>query len=222
MTTPRRDFLSWLGAGGAAAAAGIPFPARATRDSLPRPISTKWDMSWADRVTGKVRAVFDSPAVAEGAAIYRAQAWRKEYVAVYGGDAKDLSAVVVFRHEGIPLVMNDAFWERFKCGKENKIKDPKTKKWTTVNPVSGVQAGAPASMADYNIPAFVAAGGIVLACNLAFGGMVATLQTADKLSADDARKKAIDMLVPGVILQPSGFFAVLQAQQAGCHYFPAS
>jgi hypothetical protein len=189
---------------------------------MPRPVSTKWDMTWADRVTGKMRAVFDSPGLADGAAMFRAQAWRKEYLDVYGGNAHDLSAVVVFRHEAIPLVMNDAFWERFKCGKENKIKDDKTKKWTTVNPVSGVQAGAPTAMADYNIPAFVAAGGIVLACNLAFGGMVAMVKKADKLSNDDARKKTIEMLVPGVILQPSGFFAVLQAQQAGCHYFPAS
>ena len=27
---------------------------------------------------------------------------------------------------------------------------------------------------------------------------------------------------PGVIIQPSGFFAVIEAQRSGCHFFPAA
>jgi hypothetical protein len=38
----------------------------------------------------------------------------------------------------------------------------------------------------------------------------------------DARKQAIAALVPGVILQPSGVFAALRAQEAGCLYLRAS
>ena len=74
-----------------------------------RPVSTtKWDMSWCDRVTGgKVRAVFDSPGVSEGAAMFRAQLWRDEHKEIYDTAPAETSAVIVFRHEGIPLVMNE-------------------------------------------------------------------------------------------------------------------
>jgi hypothetical protein len=189
--------------------------------ALPAPVGDKWDMSWCDRVNGKVRAVFDSPGVEEGAALFRAQVWRDEHKEVYGTPINEASAVIVFRHDGIPLVMNDAFWGRFDLGKELKIKDPKGKKWTTVNPIASTPPGSPAEFANYNLPAFIASGGIVLACNFAFGEMVGRFKAADKLSADDARKRALEHLIPGVILQPSGVFAALRAQQAGCNYLLA-
>ena len=217
MSTPRREFLSWLGAGGVLAVGANP----KFMVALPAPVSDKWDMSWCDRVHGKVRAVFDSPGVSEGAALFRAQVWRDEHKEVYGTPAGDASAVIVFRHEGIPLVMNDAFWARFNIGKELKIRDEKGKKWTTVNPITSTPPGTPERYANYNLPAFLASGGIVLACNFAFGEMVGRFKTADKLSADDARKRALEHLVPGVILQPSGVFAALRAQQEGCHYLLA-
>jgi hypothetical protein len=220
MTTPRRDFLSWLGASGAfAAMPNLPATSHATPD---RPVSDKWDMTWCDRVTGKVRAVFDSPEVSEGAAMFRAQVWRDEHKEVYDTPAADTSAVIVFRHEGIPLVMNDAFWSRFEIGKEIKLKDQQGKKWATSNPIASAPPGTPPKFANYNIPAFIASGGIVLACNFAFGDMVEKFLKEDKLSKEDARKRALEHLIPGVILQPSGVFAALRAQQAGCSYLMAS
>ncbi len=220
MTTPRRDFLTWLGASGTFAA--MPNLATPEQTTSYRPVSDKWDMSWCDRVTGKVRAVFDSPGVSEGAAMFRAQLWRDEHKEIYDTAPSETSAVIVFRHEGIPLVMNDAFWERFESGKELKIRDAKGKKWSKRNPIGTALPDTPPKEANYNIAAFVASGGIVLACNLAFGGMVQRIQDADKLSRDEARKRALEQLIPGVILQPSGFFAVLRAQQAGCSFLLAS
>jgi hypothetical protein len=222
MITPRRDFLSWLGAGGLLATGGMPAFAATGPDHHPAPVSDKWDLSWCDRITGKVRAVFDSPGVGEGAALFRAQVWRDEYQEVYGTPISDANAVIVFRHEGIPLVMNDAFWSRFDVGKELKLKDAKGKKWTTINPIASTPPGTPKRWANYNLPAFIASGGIVLACNFAFGDMVDRFKQADKLSADDAKKRALEHLLPGVILQPSGVFAALRAQQAGCSYLLAS
>ena len=217
MTTPRRDFLSWLGAGGVLAAGMNPERVLAH----PVPVSDKWDMSWCDRVKGKVRAVFDSPGISEGAALFRACVWRDEQNEVYGTPVSEASAAVVFRHEGIPLVMNDAFWARFNLGKENKIKDDKGK-WVTGNPIASAPPGTPEKFVNYTLPAFLASGGIVLACNFAFGEMVGRIKRAEKLSSDDARKRTLEYLIPGVILQPSGVFAALRAQQAGCNYLLAS
>ena len=222
MTTPRRDFLGWLGASGVFAATGLPARPSAGSLALPVPVSDKWDLSWCDRVTGKVRAVFDSPDVSEGDALFRAQVWRDEHKEVYGTPPGETSAVIVFRHKGIPLAMNDAFWKRFELGKELKLKDDKSKKWTTINPIASTPPGTPERWANYNLPAFIASGGIVLACNFAFGEMVARVRKADKLSADEARKRTLEYLIPGVILQPSGVFAAIRAQQAGCSYLMAS
>lgn len=220
MTTPRRDFLSWLGVSGAFAA--LPTLPTSAHGAPYLPVSDKWDMSWCDRITGKVRAVFDSPAIAEGAAMFRAQVWRDEHKEVYDTPAADTSAVIVFRHEGIPLVMNDAFWSRFELGKDLKLRDAKGKKWAKINPIASAPPGMPPKYLNYNLPAFIASGGIVLACNFAFGDMVTRFQDADKLSREDARKRALEHLIPGVILQPSGVFAALRAQQAGCSYLMAS
>ena len=62
-------------------------------------------MSWTDRVTGKYRAVFDSPEPAEGSALYRAVAWCDMYKEVYDADRTEVSPVIVFRHSAIPMIM---------------------------------------------------------------------------------------------------------------------
>jgi hypothetical protein len=61
-------------------------------------------------------------------------------------------------------------------------------------------------------------GGIVLACNLAFQFVVSKFRT-EGVTAEAAREEALKHLIPGVILQPSGFFAVVRAQQAGAALF---
>ena len=63
---------------------------------------------------------------------------------------------------------------------------------------------------------------VPLACGLAFGGIVYQYKDKDKLSAEEAKQRAKEHLIPGVIIQPSGFFAVLKAQEEGCHYMLGS
>src|SRR5207302_230128 len=69
---------------------------------------------------------------------------------------------------------------------------------------------------------YIGRGGIALACNLAFDECVEMVQKADGSTPEAARAKAIGFLVPGVVLQPSGVFAALRAQEAGCAYLRAS
>ena len=225
MSTPRRDFLGWLGASTVFAAAGGPL--RATpRPPAPgplQPVSATWDMAWVDRLTGKYRAVFDSPQVSEGDALFRAVMWRDQHKEVYNSEPAEMNAVIVIRHAAIPLAMNDGYWERYKIGKEVKIKDPKTKKWTAVNPIRATPPDTPPKWLDYSLERFMAQGGTVLACNLAFGEVVYRVRTEEKLKTrEEAVARAKEMLIPGVILQPSGVFAVLRAQEAGCNYIMAS
>jgi hypothetical protein len=226
MSTPRRDFLGWLGASTVLAAAGNPLraaPPRHAAPSNPQPVSTVWDMGWVDRLTAKYRAVFDSPAVSEGDAIFRAVLWRDQHKEVYGTAPADLNAVIVIRHAASPLAMNDAYWERYGIGKELKLKNPATKKWTLINPVRATPPDTPPKWADYSLERFLATGGTVLACNLAFGEVVYRVRKEEKLKTrEEAVARAKEMLIPGIILQPSGIFAALKAQEAGCNYIMAS
>lgn len=218
--TPRRRFLSWLGASSVLAASSS-FVASADAQAA-KPVDDKWDVSWTDRLPGKFKAVFDSPSVSEGAALFRACVWRDQHKAVYGTPRNEASAVLVLRHDGIALVMNDLYWSRFEIGKEWKLKDEKTKKWTKINPVRAAAPDATGPFKEYNLTDFMASGGIVLACNLAFRDNVSRYQTADKLTAEAAAKVAKENLIPGIILQPSGIFAALRAQEVGCNYVLAS
>lgn len=226
MTNPRRDFLGWLGASALLGATASPLSASSstsnTKDDEPRALAVDFDMTWTDKLTGKYRAVFDSPEVSEGAALFRAIIWMDQYKSVYGTEPKEMTPVIVFRHNAIPLVMSDAYWERFEIGKETKMRDAKGKKWTKVNPIRAAPAGSPEGAGKYTLERFLANGGIVLGCNLAFGDVVGRYMESEKLKRDEARKKALEQLIPGVILQPSGVFAALRAQQGGCGYIIAS
>ncbi len=221
----RRAFLATAASGGLLAALPVgrslplhgdekrPTPSLALDDT---------DLTWVSRLRGKSRAVFDSPEISEGGALFRAALWRQQLHTVFGTPVADVTPVVVFRHTGIALVMDDAAWEHLGFGKDHKWKDPKTGKWTKINPIANPSPDAPPEFRDINIASFVKSGGIVLACGLAFGDMVAAYQQKDKLSEEEATKRAKEHLVPGVIIQPSGFFAVLKAQEEGCNYMMGS
>jgi len=223
MSNSRRDFLGRLAAGAAIVGGAGVSPGPLAAEAPLRPVSDKFDMSWIDRINGKFRAVFDSPKLSDGGEIWRAGTWRNQILEVYGVKDPDVNVALVIRHAGIPLVMNDAFWARHQIGKKRKVKDPMTGKTAEHNPIgpNDWRKEVPTWMADSLIPRFVERGGIVLACNFAFGMMVHLESQLDKEHAKEARERALTYLLPGVILQPSGFFALLEAQRAGCHLFAA-
>ncbi len=243
MTIPRREFIGFAGATGLLAAAG-PLaglePASrfltdeekvAAGNTLTGITSTaaggaesilpNYDMTWVDRITGKHRAVFDSPAFSDGAALFRAVMWCNQYKQVMQTPRTDMSPVVIFRHEGIVLAVNNQYWDEYDLGKEYKLKgeDGKVVKKNPVNgPAAGEKGGSP-----YSVPAFIASGGIILACGLAFSGIVASVAKKRKIERAEAQKVAeAEYLLPGVILMPSGVFAAIRAQEAGCHYMVGS
>ncbi|MCK9684563.1 hypothetical protein [Scleromatobacter humisilvae] len=220
MQIQRRNFLGTMGVSALAAsldASATPAPATSPA------ADEKWDTSWTERVNRKHRATFDSPQFSGGAALVRAINWKTEYKEVYGTPPEDMSAVLVVRGEGVWLAMNDEFWQAYKVGEENNFKNKATGKFRTANPIASAPADASPSAAESTLPKFMAAGNIVLACHRAFGSVVDLVKKTDKLATDDeAEKKARTFLLPGVILQPSGVFATLRAQEAGCHYILAS
>lgn len=226
MTTPRRDFLGWVGASallGAAPSVLSAQPAAAsTAPGSPPSRSADWDMSWVDKLKGRHRGVFDAPEASEGLPLVRANLWGKQYAEVYGTRPGDTNAVLVLRHNGFAFAMDDEYWSRYEIGRQLGMKGP-SGAFVTVNPVRKAWPEVPEPWRNFNLEQFQADGGIVLGCNLAFSlEVVPKYQETLKSSPEEARRVALTHILPGVTLMPSGFFALSRAQEAGCQFIPAS
>ena len=235
MSTDRREFLQRLTVGSVAFGA-LPASLGATESNpsmstfnefaaLTQPPTTPtFDATWTQKLTGKYKAVFDVPIISGGSGVWRAGLWFNHYRDVLKAQPADLSAVVVIRHEAIPLIMNHEFWETYDVAKESKVRHPMTDQKTRRNPVlmTAEDDQLPAMFANLTLNKQMERGAVVLACNMAFTGMVALVTKQDKLKGAEARAKAISMITPGVILQPNGIFGVTLAQHNGCAFVAAS
>lgn len=230
MDDSRRAFMGRLVGGSALAATGIMVPgvasANATgRTDVPAPrADARWDLAWIRRIRGRHRAVFDSPGV-DGTGVIRAWIWMSQCRAAFGSRDGDCSAVVVLRHGGVMLALNDASWERW----ELQANNPETGKREPLkrNPLgpesaAAMMRGSPPSaraMAEgLGIEALIARGGIVLACEFAFEGLAAQIAKKESVETARAAELARAGLLPGITLVPSGFFALQVAQQKGCSF----
>ncbi|MHB1298051.1 MAG: hypothetical protein ACYC0B_05915 [Gemmatimonadaceae bacterium] len=243
MSVTRRDFIDRLAVGTVAfgglslGAAALPAPLHALerressrlseftlRPAIPGAQPEAWDTSWPKRLTGKVKAIFDVPEVDSGYGVWRATFWAMQYEQVMGIPARDLSTALVLRHNGIALAMQQPFWDKYGIGKMKQATSPVTHEPTDRNPalMSSARGEQPADYDEFALDRFIARGGVVLGCDLALHECVRMIQRTDGIGEADARKIAIAALVPGVILQPSGIFAVVLGEQAGAHYVRAS
>jgi len=220
MTTGRRTFLESLAAG----AAGLAAMELADPRAMAAQAAGHWDMSWTTRLRAKRRAVMDVPEIEDGYGVWRAIVWRRQYAQVFGMEETAINSVLILRHNAIVLAMNNAFWERYGIGQEKGVKDPATGEPSPRNPVidrTGANA-LPQQFTGFTIEEFLAGGGIVLGCALALQLCVSRIATADKVSMEEASRRARSMVVPGVIMQPSGVLAAVVAQDFGCRYVRAS
>ncbi len=225
MSTTRRDFLERV-AGSALLLGTMPDALRAATMASPEMTSRAdtWDLTWVSKLTGKYKVVLDVPEVDSGYGVWRASIWAKQYADVMQAKPADLSTVLVLRHHGIALAMTQAYWDKYGLAKKHNPMHPVTEMPTDRNPalLSSARKEQPTMFDDFALDRYIARGGIALGCDLAFADCVTRVAEHDKLSEDAARAKAKTMLVKGVVLQPSGVFAAIRAQHAGCAYIRAS
>jgi hypothetical protein len=224
MTTPRRDFLGWLGGAaliGAQPGAILAGPDHPAAAQLTAFDPDQWDMTWVRRLHGDRRSVFDAPDPAEGDPLLRAHVIARQVEEIFGTPVEGQSRVLVLRHLGIHLAMNDRYWRRFEVGREHGFVDADGHS-LGVNPVRAPRVEVPAEFRELTLEAFQRSGGVVLACHLALRAYVAPRYAATGLNEQAALEAAVADLLPGIILQPSGVFAVAAAQHAGCAYVPVS
>jgi hypothetical protein len=231
MTTNRREFLGQLGLG-AAAFGALPLSNETFASTFgvgseltPPGAAEEWDLSWTGRVKGKYKAVFDVPDIDSGYGVWRASIYVNQYRDVMKTTEAQITPVLVLRHSGINLAMNQAYWDKYGVGKSHNVMHPVTGQPTDRNPalMSSKRGEQPEMFDAFALDQYIARGRIALACNLAFQmDVLPTIQAHDKVDEAEARKRGLAMMVPGVIMQPSGVFAALRAQEVGCAYLRAS
>ncbi len=226
--SPRRRFLTRLAGGAAALAMGPRFGSLSATEPPPVTPPTsppaEWDDSWVRRITAPHRQVFDSPEIEEGVALHQARTWLLGYREVYNTTDADHNAVIVIRHAAVPMVMDDATWDRFELGAANDLKDPASGEPARRNPFMNVRPGDQHSLVwpDGGLDTLMARGAIVVACNLALQRIVRLIRAATpSTTREEAQAEMLAHVVPGVVVMPSGIFAVARAQEAGCHYIRA-
>lgn len=236
--TPRRDFLGQIAASaivlagaacatpassGQTAAAPAPTPNRPANPPAP----THWDDSWVARLTAKHKAVFDSPDIEDGLAVFQAAGYIRAMRDAAAAGADEVQAVVVIRHSAIPMAFNDAMWAKYSFGKDRKVKDP-SGKWATRNPFvsaapnpnqpASPTSGASSPRAQPTLEWLALHGNILLGCDLATRGEAAEIAQRIKGDATAIYQELKANLIPGLILQPTGVYAAHRAQEAGCTY----
>jgi hypothetical protein len=189
---------------------------------LAQPPAQAWDTSWTARVTGQHKAMFDIPEIEGGVGVMRAGSWLRAYEEVLKVKRDAITQVIVLRHNAIPLVMTNAFWAAYPAGKEMKVRGGAEGEWATANPVlGGGGGGGGGRSAPVPLDALIAGGSIVLGCGVAFAMVTRLVARQDGLSTEAAAEKARGMILPGVIMQPSGIFAGTLAQHHGCCFVRA-
>jgi intracellular sulfur oxidation DsrE/DsrF family protein len=215
--TPRRGFLGRLAAGTLAlAASGI---ARADGESPARSkANPPWDDTWMTRIKGKHRQVFDAMEINSGFPLVMTDIWLMTNHDAYGIPEKELSAVIVLRHNAIAIAMNDAVWAKYKLGEAFNVTDAVTSKPAERNVF--------ATAKDFAIPPFPTSsmeklrdrGVIFCGCNMAMIHFSSMFGEKVGVAKEQALQDWVAGLLPGVTRVPSGVLAVGRAQEHSCNY----
>lgn len=227
MTTNRREFIEHIGATAMLGALPLTALSPVVRSAIePAAVQgEQWDFSWTAKLKGKkYKACFDCAEIESGYGVWRAGMWEGQYHAALGAKPGETATVLVLRHTALVLGFQQDFWDSYKIGADDKVTHPITQQSTDKNPalLSSTRNEIPAQFDAFALPNFISKSGVVLACNVALEFFSAALATKAGISVDEARKRAVAAMIPGVTLMPSGVFACVKAQEEGCHYVRAS
>jgi intracellular sulfur oxidation DsrE/DsrF family protein len=214
MNENRREFLEHL----SVASAGL-LGTRALE--LPRPAAVttaEWDMSWLDRLkSAPYKAVIDANVLEEGYAPALASGLLGDFRETQGTSEDQVRIVIVARRLGTPLVLNDSLWERYPIGEDTKTTDSAGAPLKR-NPFYRPRPGASPDSGNDKLESLQKRGLILVVCNIALNNWSRGMAQKTNRTHADVFAEAKANLVPGTVIMPSGVFAIMRAQNAGCAY----
>jgi hypothetical protein len=218
----RRAFIrhtaSLLAVGGAACAAPGRTPVAAVGPAFRDRESSRWDDSWVARLAVPHKAAFEQSEMDHGSATAYAVRYLGGMREALNVKDDEVRVVLVLRHGAVGLVLNDSMWKKYSIGEYKQLKTIDGSGWAVENPIASTRPGTAAErlLPPPRLDWLAAHGHIVLGCDLALNNTATFL--AKRLNQDRTAvyEEFRNNLLPGVILQPNGIYAMLRAQEAGC------
>ncbi len=215
----RRGFLGTLAAG--AAALGITSLVSPLRlNAVPKPVPQGTGLpdfdAWLSKIKGKHKQVFDAPGHNNGMVF----AWSRVFLMTnkqVGAADADVSAIIVLRHDAIPMAMENKMWEKYKFGESFKFTDGATKAPAVRNPLFHPKEGE-LPIPGMSIEDLLQSGVVMGVCDMALTHYSHDVAEKMKMVAAEVKNDWVAGLIPGIQLVPSGVLAVNRAQEQGCTY----
>ena len=214
-TRNRRDFLAL--AATATAGLGVTLPMAGTAAAATGP-STEFTR-WLDTIPGKYRQVADWPDLNNGMGLGYTLSFLMTAPVAYGVPESDIGAVLVIRHNTIPIAMRDPVWLKYNLGELFRITDPDSNAPALRNPYFFKPGALP--FAEAALQKLMDRGVKVAACELALTFWSGVVAKKMGLTHDEVKKEWVEAIHPGIQVVPSGTVACHGAVSRGCSYLSA-
>ncbi len=180
-STHRRGFLGRLGAAVALGMTGLGPVRLAAEAAAPDDTGRRADPleDWFNRINAKHRMLFDAPAANNGFPAVWPRIYMNTMNSTYHTTDADESVVVIFRHMGAPVALNDAMWAKYPFGAQlgvNENGKPATRNIyakITDLPIPGI-----------GVTELLKAGVLVGVCNMALTVMAGQIAQKTGANAD--------------------------------------
>jgi intracellular sulfur oxidation DsrE/DsrF family protein len=152
-----------------------------------------------------------------GQAMSMLEVWRRDYRL----EPPNVNLVLGMRGTGIPILLSDALWTRFRLGELYEVAKPGTKDAYAVNPFSAANGSAGLVTAEQTVEALQRRGVTFLACRNTIAAASKRLSAAGFGTPEDVQQAIEGGLLPGVVLVPAMLIAFTQMQERGVSYIYA-
>ena len=210
----RRAFVGTLTASAATLLAGISSTSFANPVD---PILVNDAEAWFKKIKGKHRIIYDTPEPHEGLPIIWSWVFYQTNNQT-GTPDNDMTAMVVLRHNGIPMAMEDRLWAKYKFGEVFKITDRNTQSPAVRNTFYEPNAtDLPLPNVD-GVKKLQGRGAMFCVCDMALTVYSNFMAKSLNQKGEDIKKDWVSGLLPGIQVVPSGVWAISRAQEHGCAY----
>jgi intracellular sulfur oxidation DsrE/DsrF family protein len=213
---PRRDFLGKLAAGAGTALALPSLLAPLEAEAMSTTAAVEAD-EWFKKVKGKHKIIYDATEPNGGFPIIWSWVFYKTNNAT-GTPDNELTSVVVMRHNGIALALDDKIYERYKIGEMFKVTDRATNSSATKNNFITPTDPVMTSMGMDGITGMMKRGAMFCVCDIALSVYSGMAAKAVNGNPEEVKKEWVAGLIPGIQVVPAGVWAVGRAQEHGCAY----
>ncbi|MEO6903608.1 MAG: Tat (twin-arginine translocation) pathway signal sequence containing protein [Bacteroidia bacterium] len=171
--------------------------------------------AWLEKINGKHKIMFDV-LKADSIFLNFSHTFLESNNEMGVSDAEQ-SVVVIMRHIGIILALNDAVWSKYKLGETFDVKDEATKAPASRNMYWDPKK-SDSLASDRSIQSLQKRGVMFAVCESAIdslSGRLARLRDLEKL---EVKKDFFDGVLPSIQVVPSGVWAIGRVQERGCGY----